>query len=127
MSMMTSALRRHNRALELAIKLATLELRFDVLLRSLERRHWRDQPRVPRGNPDGGQWTRGGGAPREPRRVRTAFGAVLTWRRKVRDGTGADVWQCYYRDILDRHFIVTMRRKDECLLTFPADPTEAGP
>jgi hypothetical protein len=30
MSMTTSALRRHNRALELAIKLATLELRFEL-------------------------------------------------------------------------------------------------
>lgn len=40
--------------------------RFERLLReqSLERRYnpdWRNQPRVPRGDPDGGQWTRGPG------------------------------------------------------------------
>jgi hypothetical protein len=40
--------------------------RFERLLReqSLQRRYnpdWRTQPRVPRGDPDGGQWTRGPG------------------------------------------------------------------
>ena len=35
----------------------TLELTLDALLFALERRYAPDQPRVPAGNSDGGQWT----------------------------------------------------------------------
>ena len=46
-----------DRALAVAIKLATAELRVDALLGILKGANWRDQPRMPSGNPDGGQWT----------------------------------------------------------------------
>jgi len=48
--------------LELSIRLATLEIELKLLTRALERRYSPDQPRVAAGNPDGGQWTSGGGA-----------------------------------------------------------------
>lgn len=35
---------------------STLSLKFDVLLWSLERRYRLDQPRMPKGTPEGGQW-----------------------------------------------------------------------
>ncbi|MEX1083799.1 MAG: hypothetical protein WEC82_05720 [Xanthobacteraceae bacterium] len=37
------------------------DLKFDLTLRRLARKYSPDQPRVPRGDPDGGQWTDGGG------------------------------------------------------------------
>ena len=44
----------------LAIKLATLQLRLYTFADALELRYAPDQPRVPAGNPDGGQWADGG-------------------------------------------------------------------
>ena len=38
------------------------DLRIDLALRRLRRKYSPDQPRVPAGNPDGGQWTDGGGS-----------------------------------------------------------------
>ncbi len=37
------------------------DLKFDLTLRALRRKYSPDQPRVPRGNPEGGQWTDAGG------------------------------------------------------------------
>lgn len=44
------------RTLRIAIRLATVELKLDVLIQSLERHYRSDQPRAPRGTPTGGQW-----------------------------------------------------------------------
>jgi hypothetical protein len=41
----------------LAVRFATFELKLDGLIRSLEQRYRPDQPRVPAGQPEGGQWT----------------------------------------------------------------------
>lgn len=38
------------------IRLATLSLKLDVLVALLERRYRPDQPRAPKGTPEGGQW-----------------------------------------------------------------------
>jgi hypothetical protein len=38
------------------------DLRIDLALRRLRHKYSPDQPRVPAGNPDGGQWTDGGGS-----------------------------------------------------------------
>jgi hypothetical protein len=46
----------------LVIRLATLEMKLVALRGGLERRYRADQPRVPAGKPDGGQWTRDGTA-----------------------------------------------------------------
>jgi hypothetical protein len=62
----------------LAIELATLGLKLDAFVRALERRYSPDQPRVPAGSPDGGEWTLGAGAsnPLRPdgQRIRSAQG-----------------------------------------------------
>ena len=39
-----------------AVRFATLEIKFDLLLRALEQRYRPDQPRAPKGTPEGGQW-----------------------------------------------------------------------
>ncbi len=42
------------------------ELKFELLLWQLRRKYRPDQPRVPAGNPDGGQWTSSGGQGTKP-------------------------------------------------------------
>lgn len=44
------------RALVAAVRFATLEIKFNLLARALERRYRPDQPRAPQGTPEGGQW-----------------------------------------------------------------------
>jgi hypothetical protein len=44
------------KALGYEIRLATLSLKLDVLIAGLERRYRPDQPRAPKGTPEGGQW-----------------------------------------------------------------------
>lgn len=43
-------------ALGWEIRRATLSLKLDVLIAGLERRYRPDQPRAPRGTPEGGRW-----------------------------------------------------------------------
>lgn len=43
-------------ALGYEIRVATLLLKLDVLIARLERRYRPDQPRAPKGTPEGGQW-----------------------------------------------------------------------
>ncbi|MEO8883721.1 MAG: hypothetical protein ABI377_09980 [Devosia sp.] len=49
------------RGLSHTILLATLELQLYTFVQALEQRYSPDQPRVPAGNADGGQWTGVGG------------------------------------------------------------------
>ena len=67
--------------LSLAIQLATLELKLHDFIQALERRYSPDQPRVPAGSPDGGQWSDRGGSgvsrPDSSRPIRVALGAKL--------------------------------------------------
>lgn len=42
----------------LRIRRELAELKFDLALRRIFRKYSPDQPRVPKGNPDGGEWTR---------------------------------------------------------------------
>ena len=44
------------RALIAAVRLATLEIKLGMLARALEKRYRADQPRAPKGTPEGGQW-----------------------------------------------------------------------
>jgi len=63
-------------ALGCEIRLATLSLKLDVLTAELERRYRPDQPRAPKGTPEGGQWIDDlsvtGAAQAEPERVQVA-------------------------------------------------------
>jgi hypothetical protein len=47
------------------VRVMLADVKFELALRALGRKYSADQPRVPAGNPDGGQWTGGGGAGRE--------------------------------------------------------------
>ena len=53
---MRRSLRSSLYALTAAVRLATLEIKFDLLVRALERRYRPDQPRAPKGTREGGQW-----------------------------------------------------------------------
>jgi len=46
------------------------DLKLDLVLQRLRRKYSPDQPRVPAGNPDGGQWTSGGGGANRPAELR---------------------------------------------------------
>lgn len=63
-------------ALGYEIRLATLSLKLDVLIAGLERRYRPDQPRAPKGTPEGGQWiddlSVSGSAQGEPERIQVA-------------------------------------------------------
>jgi hypothetical protein len=111
----------------------TLELKLDAFLFDLERRYIPDQPRVPAGNADGGQWTNSEGlAGRTPlwsglraggrKPVRVALGAVLIGKRF---GFGDDrvIVHCYYRDMLGRDFTIERDATLLCPPTRPADST----
>ena len=68
-----------HRALLLALRLATFWLKLDAFVGMLERRYRPDQPRVPAGSPDGGQWTAAGGA--RPRSLDHVAQAVTGFRK----------------------------------------------
>jgi hypothetical protein len=113
---------RHS--LLLALSLATLELKLDAFIRALERHYRPDQPRVPAGNPDGGQWT-DAGAGQVERRIRTALSAVLATQRV---GLGEDrmIRHCWYQDMLGRQFTREIDASETCPPTIPA-PRYWGP
>ena len=82
------------RTLTRRIKAATAGTRFETALGALERRYRADQPRVPAGTPDGGQWTDvGGGAG-----MRVAVASERLQYLGKREGFGADrvIFHCYY-------------------------------
>ena len=64
------------KALGYEIRLATLSLKLDVMIAGLERRYRPDQPRAPKGTPEGGQWIDDlsviGPVQAEPERVQVA-------------------------------------------------------
>jgi len=49
------------RAANACVRIMLADLKFELALRALGRKYSPDQPRVRAGNPDGGQWTDGGG------------------------------------------------------------------
>ena len=118
----------------LDLQLVTLQLKLDVFVHDFERRYSPDQPRVPAGRSDGGQWTSDGGGslaheagrngpPNASRRsVRIALGARLIGKRF---GLGGDrvIVHCYYRDMLGNDFTI---EPDATLEGRPTWPARAG-
>lgn len=104
----------------LAIRLATLELKLHDFLAALERHYRADQPRVPRGTPIGGQWTRDGGAQGEDR-TRTALAGVLIDQR-VGVGDGKLVRMCTYQDMFDYQYSFEIPAENLCTPTYPTKP-----
>lgn len=88
------------RSATLAIKAASIAIRFELAMNRLqeaieatriERRYnpnWAAQSRVPRGNPDGGRWTTGGGG---------ADVALNDWGRLVAEIPVRGGRKCVYR------------------------------
>lgn len=44
---------------------------------------WTNEPRMPKGSPDGGEWTSGGGSARHPRRGEEGYRYIRPIRKKV--------------------------------------------
>ena len=67
---------------------------------ALERSYRADQPRVPRGSPDGGQWTSVGGSGRDRFLPRTAGGRVIFRAVLIRQNydSSRDLTECLYYD-----------------------------
>jgi hypothetical protein len=124
----------------LALDLAALELKLyaftDAVEHRLERRYNPDQPRVPAGNSDGGQWTsiggsegsaaassgeRGGGS-QGHKPVRTAFAGRLD-NVQLLHMEGTYFWMCYYKDMLGRKWGRSLQIDRICPDTYPAPPT----
>ena len=78
---------------------ATVEWKLRAFARALERRYSPNQPRVPAGTPEGGQWTDAGGSQSE--RTRTALAGVLIDQR-VGVGDGELIRMCTYQDMFGR-------------------------
>lgn len=104
----------------LAIKLATLELKLHNFLAALERHYRPDQPRMPAGRPEGGQWTRVGGSSGGSR-TRTALTGVLILQRV---GVGRDglIRHCIYQDMFGRQFTREQNAIELCRPTLPVPP-----
>jgi hypothetical protein len=99
----------------------TLELKLDALVWALERRYRPDQPRAPKGTPEGGQWIRDGGR-RRRNRIRTALSAVLKSDRRIGIGDGILVRHCLYEDMLGRQFTKEIVATKPCPPTIPTPP-----
>lgn len=101
-----------------AVKLATLEWKLGVFVRELERRYSPDQPRVPAGSPEGGQWTETGGA---AGRSRTALAGTLIDQR-VGVGRSGLVRMCTYQDMLGWQYSFEVPAEKLCPPTYPTRP-----
>ena len=96
-----------------------LELAIGAYLDGLvERRYRPDQPRVPAGNPDGGQWTTVGGS---GDRARTALAGNLIAQR-VGVGDSGLVRHCIYQDMFGRQFTTEVNAALPCRPTYPVPP-----
>lgn len=104
----------------LALGLATLELKLDAFVRVLERRYRPDQPRVPAGNPDGGQWTRTGDTEGSSR-ARTAFSAPKIGEHIGFD-SGSWIKLCFYQDMFGRDFTLEQEVTEACPLVLVVPP-----
>jgi hypothetical protein len=124
MSGRTAAEQRLLRKLSLFI----LELKVYTFISLLERHYNPDQPRVPAGSPDGGEWMDGGGSgypararlPRGTQRI--ALAARLIGKR-LGFGDERVIVHCYYRDMLGNDFTIEQDATLECRPTWPTRPT----
>ena len=112
---------RGGRALSLALKIATLELKLDAFAVALERWYRPDQPRAPRGTPIGGQWIRVGDG-RSGGRTRTALAGRLILQKVGIGDNGRLIRQCIYIDMLGRQYGFEQDASENCPLTYITDP-----
>jgi hypothetical protein len=118
--------------LRLALDVAILELKpiFEQALAwfiDFERRYRPDQPRVPAGNPHGGQWTDAGGASRSrnssgtKKPIKTALAGVLVLQ-KVGVGQAGMMRMCTYEDMFGRQFSREQSASEFCPRTLAVPP-----
>ena len=112
-----------------AVRFATLEIKFDLLLRALERRYRPDQPRAPKGTPEGGQWVADANSARREQsggeRVRVALAGVLKTQR-VGLGDAGLVRHCIYEDIFGWQYGIEINAAKLCPPTYPTSPTRGA-
>ena len=85
------------RTLTLGIKAATVEMRWGMALRELERHYRSDQPRVPAGTREGGRWTDDGRS--GVQRQDAALAGRLIDQRFGIGGNGKLIRMCTYFDL----------------------------
>jgi len=109
----------------------TVEMKLDAFIFALERRYAPDQPRVPAGSPDGGQWTIGSGSGSDTNIGRSGNGGnrstqiALAGRleqQRLSHMEGTYFWMCNYRDMLGRGFGFSLKITMQCPPTFQAPP-----
>ena len=102
------------------LRTATAETRLTIALLALEQHYRRDQPRVPAGVPEGGQWTNERpNTSASPRRV--ALAARLIGQR-VGPGDGKLLRHCIYQDMLGGQRTIELDAQFSCAPTIPAAP-----
>lgn len=84
------------------LRLSLAARRFSLALDDMVRKYRPDQPRMPKGSPEGGRWVFEGIAQSE-QRIRVALSAVLSTQR-VGLGDNGLVRHCIYVDALGRQF-----------------------
>jgi hypothetical protein len=113
----------------LAIELLALELKLHTFLDVLERHYNADQPRVPAGNADGGQWAptgeiqNGQSARRTGKPTEVALSGRLE-NPKLSHTDGVYFWMCNYRDMLGRRWGFSLPIDRICPATAVAPPVK---
>jgi hypothetical protein len=115
MSLRDAVLGMERAATEARFYLAASRLRLSLL----ETHYSPDQPRVPTGNPDGGQWTNGSEGPRE--RIDVALAGRLIDQR-VGSAGGRWIRMCTYIDFLGRMYSRKIDATELCPVYYVAPP-----
>jgi len=101
----------------LRLRCAAAESRMTAALLALERHYRPDQPRVPAGAPEGGQWTSDGSAP--ARHVALAGNLIA---QRVGAGEMGLIRICTYIDLLGRQYSFEQDAIRLCPPTYKAPP-----
>lgn len=105
--------------LTLRVKAASAGMRLETALGALERRYRPDQPRVPPGTPEGGQWTDASGS--SEGRQDTALAAPLIGQRVGVVETELKR-MCTYMDMFGRQYSREVRAGEPCPRTLVVPP-----
>lgn len=117
--MTTSALERQIGVLTLRFRQQSAAATFVTVLRELERRNWEDQPRVPAGRREGGQWTDEDGTSEDRQGV--ALAAPLIGQRVGIVNTELKR-MCTYMDMFGRQYSAEYLATEVCPPTLVVPP-----
>jgi hypothetical protein len=101
-------------------RLYTAQWRFGRALDELVRKYRPDQPRAPKGTPEGGQWVSGNGT-QERSRMRTALAGRLIMQRVGLGDVGL-VRHCTYEDYFGWQYTIEINAAKLCRPTYPTKP-----